>query len=296
MQLALVFTSPAPLPAVSGAINNPVMASSGSDGAERQATLKQLRGKALRLLTTREHSREELLGKLAQARARRAQQDADARESRKDDIERLLDELAVAGWQSDERYAEALVRRLGGQASRRFIAEKLAQAGIKKDAAETAIGTIEADDSDVAQALWSRRFGGEPPVDDKARQRQIRFLLSRGFHLGDAFKIVPRAATPMSPVHGSSLRRRGDVALDNDGDGKDAKDSDAPVGELTRTSSRWRTSPADADASTAEVAGELTRRAPWPNRTQTRKAGGFGRRTKPARPWGARNDADPSDE
>ena len=31
---------------------------------------------------------------------------------KKDEIERLLDDLAAAGWQSDERYAEAMVRRL----------------------------------------------------------------------------------------------------------------------------------------------------------------------------------------
>lgn len=289
MQMALALSVPAQ------PINNAAMASKGGGDAEREEAVKKLRNKALRLLTTREHSREELLGKLAQARAQRAQRDA-LSESRKDDIERLLDELAAAGWQSDERYAEALVRRLSGQASRRFIEDKLAQAGIKKDAAEAAVEAIEVDDVTVAQALWVRRFGGEPPADDKARQRQIRFLLSRGFHLGDAFKIVPRAITPTSRAGGNSLRRKLDVAIDNGGDAIAGKDGDAPVEELTRTSSRWRTSPTDAGASNVEPAGELTRRAPWPSATQTRKPGGFGRRAKPARPWGARNDADPSDE
>jgi regulatory protein len=154
---------------------------------------QKLRNKALRLLTTREHSREELLRKLAQAKARQAkrtEQEHD-RNAAKDDIEKLVDDLAAQGWQSDDRYAEAMVRRLTGQASKRFIVEKLAQAGIKKEAAQLAVEAIEEDDFDIAQSLWKRRYG-TPPVDDRERQRHIRFLLSRGFHLGDAFKIVPR--------------------------------------------------------------------------------------------------------
>ncbi|MGL5004953.1 MAG: regulatory protein RecX, partial [Casimicrobium sp.] len=113
------------------------------------------------------------------------------RNAAKDDIEKLVDNLTAQGWQSDDRFAEAMVRRLTGQASKRFIVEKLAQAGIKKEAAQLAVEAIEEDDFDTAQSLWNRRYG-TPPADDRERQRQIRFLLSRGFHLGDAFKIVPR--------------------------------------------------------------------------------------------------------
>lgn len=207
MQLSLA------LPVLPSAINNPRMASKdrskdAQDGDKLEAAQK-LRNKALRLLTTREHSREELLRKLAQARARRVSQDREAAGERKDEIERIVDELAAAGWQSDERYAEAMVRRLAGQASRRYIADKLAEAGIKKDAATLALEALEQDDAEVAQTLWQRRFGGEVPADDKTRQTQIRFLLTRGFHLGDAFKIVPRApvaATEAAGRNGLSSR------------------------------------------------------------------------------------------
>jgi regulatory protein len=158
-----------------------------------------LRNKALRLLTTREHSKEELLRKLAQAKARVARKnsqtrDRDEQQRDKSDLETLVDDLAAQGWQSDERYAEAMIRRLTGQASRRYIAEKLAHAGIKKETAEIALATIEQDDRDVATALWSRRFG-VPPLSEKERQRQVRFLLSRGFHLSDAFRIIPKTST-----------------------------------------------------------------------------------------------------
>ena len=193
-QLALAF----PKPTVTVSVNNRAMSGNGKNGssdpsdADKQDAAKKLRNKALRLLTTREHSREELMRKLAQAKARRARDEAKAPPPDKDDIERLADDLAAQGWQSDDRYAEAIVRRFAGQASRRFISEKLAQAGIKKDIAQNALEALDQDEMDVARALWARRFG-DAPKDDKERQKQIRFLLSRGFHLGDAFKLVPRA-------------------------------------------------------------------------------------------------------
>ena len=220
MQLALTFPQ-APL-----SVNNRAMS---SDDADKQDAAKKLRNKALRLLTTREHSREELLRKLAQAKVRRTREEAKAPKPDKDDIAGLVDDLAAQGWQSDDRYAEAIIRRLTGQASRRFIGEKLAQAGIKKDVAATALEALEQDDVAVAQALWIRRFG-DTPKDDKDRQRQIRYLLSRGFHLGDAFKLVPRAAASAE----ASTRAQTETAA--------AVDADAPV-ELTRTSQTKSSTP-----------------------------------------------------
>ncbi len=168
---------------------------------------QKIRNKALRLLTTREHSREELLKKLERSRtnaARRAPKKSNAVDdttdpSAHDDVERIVAQLTAEGWQSDDRYADAMVRRLTGQASKRFIAGKLAQAGIKKDDAETALVQLVQDDFEAATALWKRRFG-DTPDDDKQRQKQIRYLLVRGFALGDAFKIVPPPLKIQAPV------------------------------------------------------------------------------------------------
>jgi regulatory protein len=158
------------------------------------STSDTLRQRALRLLATREHSHAELLRKLEQSRARRARANA-GKTATSDDIARIVRELAQAGWQSDARYAEALVRRLTGQASRRYIQNKLAEVGIGRDVAEAALAELDQDDAAAAAALWQRRFGA-PPRDEKDRRRQIRFLLSRGFHLSEAFRIVPPAVTP----------------------------------------------------------------------------------------------------
>lgn len=233
MQLALAF------PTMPVSFNNRAMSTSDDGEAEKKDAAQKLRNKALRLLTTREHSREELMRKLAQAKARRAQDAARLPAADKDDIERLADDLAAQGWQSDERYAEAIVRRFAGQASRRYIAEKLAQSGIKKDVAQTALEALDQDEMEIARTLWARRFG-DTPKDDKDRQRQIRFLLSRGFHLGDAFKIVPKsppalrvieeggAATrkPMRSSFGRSRPwgRKNDRDSTEGGDGSDSSD------------------------------------------------------------------------
>jgi regulatory protein len=317
-QLAFAF------PKSSVTVNNRDM--SKADGeADKQEAAKKLRNKALRLLTTREHSREELLRKLAQAKARRARQDAQSPTPAKDDIERVVDELAAQGWQSDDRYAEAIVRRLMGQASRRYIEDKLAQTGIKKDAAKLALEALEQDDVEVAKALWARRFG-EPPADDRERQKQIRFLLSRGFHLGDAFKLVPKAIAA-APAYGGRFNRQrpGDTSSAARGRAEQGTSSDEVSdetnqgNELTRTSTlrknsttggfgmnrsaRWGASnkAAAADSAGGDSAGEDGKAG----KTGTTGFAGSGTKSggpqlrqsafKRARPWGARNDADPSD-
>ena len=225
MQLALTFPQ-SPL-----SVNNRAMS---SEDADKQEAAQKLRNKALRLLTTREHSREELLRKLAQAKVRRTREEANAPKPDKDDIASLVDGLTAQGWQSDDRYAEAIVRRLTGQASRRFIGEKLAQAGIRKDVAATALEVLEQDEMEVARALWARRFG-DAPKDDKERQRQIRFLLSRGFHLGDAFKLVPRAAAPVVTHASAKAGAAYSVERNRAPEASASDNADAPV-EFTRTS------------------------------------------------------------
>jgi len=308
MQLSLA------LPVQSLAINNPVMATKDRSDADRLDATRKLRNKALRLLTTREHSREELLRKLAQARERRAREDAQSAADKKDEVERLLDELAAAGWQSDQRYAEAMVRRLAGQASRRYIGDKLAQAGIKKDAAEAALEALDQDDADVARTLWQRRFGGEPPADDKERQKQIRFLLSRGFHLGDAFKIVPRAAATDTsrrsgqPGHSGWRAAASSKAAGSASDAEPELFSEAPAPlEYTRTSSLrspggkssgfGNRKPMARNGRTLESSSttEADEVAPADSRLRGSRDG-LKNSVRRARPWGARNDADPSDE
>ena len=292
MQLAFAFPkSPAP-------VNNRVMATNDAGDANKLDAAKKLRNKALRLLTTREHSREELLRKLAQAKARRARKEAQSPAPEKDEIERVVDELAAQGWQSDDRYAEAIVRRLSGQASRRYIEEKLAQTGIKKDVAKLALESLELGDVEVAQALWVRRFG-DAPTDDRERQRQIRFLLSRGFHLGDAFKIVPKALAPATEYSGRLNRQRptGTSSGAPEFAVKEAAADDGSDGnELTRTSTLRKTGLAGGSGMNRSGRWGTSKKSDPSNSAAAGSSSQSPRSTfKRARPWGARNDADPSD-
>jgi regulatory protein len=49
------------------------------------------------------------------------------------------------------------------------------------------------DEVDEAQALWQRRFGA-PPVDQRDKARQVRFLQARGYSLSTALAVLRKAA------------------------------------------------------------------------------------------------------
>ena len=142
---------------------------------------------AVRLLARREYGRAELAARL---RARGA--DADA-------VERTLDELTALGYLSDARYADALVASRGGQFSRRAIAHELKHQRIGDEAARAALATLAGrDEMAEAAALWTRRFGAAPR-DQREKARHVRFLLSRGYSMSIALKVL-RAAGAKVPL------------------------------------------------------------------------------------------------
>jgi len=128
--------------------------------------------RALALLTRREHSRRELIGKLT-ARGIEPQQAL-----------ATVDRLAAAGWQDDARFAELLVRSRAatGYGPIRIRAE-LGTHGLDRDAIAAAMESFEGDWFDCARDLVRRRF---PPniAEDRSLQRKAAdFLVRRGFAL-----------------------------------------------------------------------------------------------------------------
>ena len=124
---------------------------------------------ALRMLATREHSRLELRRKL-QAKAQEGE-----------DVEAVLDRMADNGLQSDERFAEGFVRSRGKRFGNARIKQELAERGISKDLAVSALAEgLQDDELARARAVWVRKFG-EVPQDRSAWARQARFLQARGF-------------------------------------------------------------------------------------------------------------------
>ncbi len=139
------------------------------------------RQKALDLLARREHSRRELADKLGQ------------RGYDEVDIEAVLDDLAAAGWQSDERFAEAYVRARWqrGEGPLR-IAQALRQRGISAALVRASLEPFDMQHwAVVIEQAWRKRFAGQLPQTAQEKARQQRFLLSRGFS-HDQIKVVLR--------------------------------------------------------------------------------------------------------
>ncbi len=155
---------------------------SGSKKAKKSPSLK---ARALRLLSQREYSRKGLATKLAESEARWSKFGGDAQaeqtpESRHSQIEAVLDDFEARGWLSDERFAEALVRRRSERYGMRKIADELERAGVGSKQSAKLIGALKETEFQRAYALWVRKYG-VCAQDQKERARQYRFLASKGF-------------------------------------------------------------------------------------------------------------------
>jgi regulatory protein len=149
-----------------------------SEDARKKKESPSLKGTAIRLLARRDYGRTELAQRLSRGGAA------------VEEIEAVLDEMAALGFLSDERYAELLVRQKQGRYAKRAIAQTLKERGLDRETAEAALSTLEtADEADEALALWRKRFNA-PPQDERERNRQMRFLLSRGYSMAVAFKVL----------------------------------------------------------------------------------------------------------
>ena len=142
-----------------------------------------LKAAAIRLLARREYARAELGERLK------------ARGADRDDVERVLDELAQRGYLSDARFAQAVVAQKAGRYGKRAIAHELRENRVAPDVAKDALATLaESDELAEAGALWQRRFGNAPK-DEREKARQVRFLLARGYSMTIALKVVRNAGS-----------------------------------------------------------------------------------------------------
>ncbi len=138
-------------------------------------TSQQVWNKALSLQGRREHSQVELTQKLKLFGASAVQ------------IEDALARLVEYSLQSDDRFAESLVRSqlLRGR-GQRAIKQVLQQRGLDAEHPALAEQTVDTDWALNAQALLQRRFGSNLSREPKEKARYIRFLQYRGFSMGQA--------------------------------------------------------------------------------------------------------------
>ena len=152
-----------------------------------------LKARALRLLSLREYSRKTLAAKLAESEARWARLGAEQLEQTSQattlSIEAVLDDFETRGWLSDERFAEALVRRRSERYGTRKIADELERAGVDSEQSAKLLGALKETEFQRAYDLWTRKYG-EKAQDQKERARQYRFLASKGFSSDVVARII----------------------------------------------------------------------------------------------------------
>ena len=152
-----------------------------------------LKARALRLLSLREYSRKTLAAKLAESEARWARLGAEQLKQTSQattlSIEAVLDDFETRGWLSDERFAEALVRRRSERYGTRKIADELERAGVDSEQSAKLLGALKETEFQRAYELWARKYG-EKAQDQKERARQYRFLASKGFSSDVVARII----------------------------------------------------------------------------------------------------------
>ncbi|WP_366481305.1 recombination regulator RecX [Aquabacterium sp.] len=146
-----------------------------------------LKGRALKYLSAREHSRVELVRKLKP----HAEDPAE--------IDRVLTDLESRGWLSAERFVESVVHRKAARFGVARIRGELNGHQLPDDAVRSALAALKDTELQRAQALWSRRYG---QVADTPQQlaKQMRFLAGRGFS-GDVIRQVVRGSSDAEDVN-----------------------------------------------------------------------------------------------
>ena len=127
-----------------------------------------LKGRALRYLSQREHSRAELERKLAKHAE-------DAAE-----VKRALDDLQARGFIDHQRVADSVVNRRAAKLGALRIKQELQAKGLEPALVDAALAGLKSTELDRAREAWRRRFAA-PPQDASERAKQARFLAARGF-------------------------------------------------------------------------------------------------------------------
>jgi len=127
-----------------------------------------IKGRALRLLAGREHSRAELEKKLA------------AHEAEPGELQRVLDELQAKGFINEQRVVDSVLHRRAARLGTGRVKQELQAKGIGAEALAAAVAQLRDTELERAREVWRRKFG-EPAADPAGRAKQMRFLASRGF-------------------------------------------------------------------------------------------------------------------
>ncbi|QIM53709.1 recombination regulator RecX [Hydrogenophaga crocea] len=139
-----------------------------------------LKGRALRLLAQREHSRAELQRKLA------------PHEENPGELKQALDELQAKGFIDEQRVIESVVYRRAARLGASRVRQELQAKGLPAEAVAQAVEALRGSETERARSVWRKKFG-RAPADAAERAKQMRFLAARGFG-GEAIRRVVAGA------------------------------------------------------------------------------------------------------
>lgn len=171
-------------------MTDPTQQPDNSDSPVAPVRPADIRLAAMNLLARREHSRHELLIKLGRRFAHPIL------------VEEVLQSLSEENLQSDQRYAESLLRqRIARGYGPGRIHRDMRERGLDDEAIDKAHASVQPEWFALAEAAYARKFGNLPPagqVDDgsepdfvqrsaareaalKEKARRSRFMQYRGF-------------------------------------------------------------------------------------------------------------------
>lgn len=107
-----------------------------------------------------------------------------------DEIEAVTDWCAAEGFLNEARFAEGKARSLAGRYGAKRVGATLKQKGVTEDIVAETVSALRETDLSRARAMWLRKFA-EPAVTTNDRNKQIRYLQSRGF----GFDVIKRVIT-----------------------------------------------------------------------------------------------------
>ena len=136
-----------------------------------------LKGRALKLLAAREHSRQELERKLA------------PHETEPGQLKAALDELQSRGFIDEQRVVDSLLHRRAPRLGAARIRQELQAKGVGAERVGEALAALRATEVARARDVWRRKFG-TPPADAQQRAKQARFLIGRGFSADAVRKVL----------------------------------------------------------------------------------------------------------
>lgn len=148
--------------------------------ATRTGFAISLKGRALRLLAGREHSRIELERKLA------------AHAPTPEALAQVLDDLQAKDFISQARVVASVINRRQARLGASRIKRELQDKGIDAQEVVQAMVGLKASELERAREVWRKKFDrkGEAPTSPADKARQMRFLAGRGFSGDTARKVV----------------------------------------------------------------------------------------------------------